>query len=41
MESTRLITVVLADDHAIVREGIAAKFRENPEISILGQCADG
>jgi DNA-binding NarL/FixJ family response regulator len=41
MEATDLITVVLADDHAIVREGIAAKFRENPEISILGQCSDG
>jgi len=41
MEATDLITVVLADDHAIVREGIAAKFRESPEISIVGQCADG
>jgi DNA-binding NarL/FixJ family response regulator len=41
MESDHPITVILADDHAIVREGIAAKFRERPEISILGQCADG
>jgi len=41
MESEQTITVILADDHAIVREGIAAKFRERPEISILGQCADG
>jgi DNA-binding NarL/FixJ family response regulator len=41
MDTTQPITVVLADDHAIVREGIEAKFRENPQISILGQCADG
>jgi len=41
METAQSITVILADDHAIVREGIAAKFRETPDISILGQCADG
>jgi DNA-binding NarL/FixJ family response regulator len=41
MEAAQPITVVLADDHAIVREGIAAKFRERPEISILGQASDG
>lgn len=35
------ITVVLADDHAIVREGIAAKFKEHPEIVIVGECSDG
>jgi DNA-binding NarL/FixJ family response regulator len=41
MEATQLITVILADDHAIVREGIASRFRDNPEISIVGQCSDG
>ncbi len=41
MEQSENITIILADDHAIVREGIAAKFRERPEISILGQCSDG
>jgi DNA-binding NarL/FixJ family response regulator len=41
MDSTEPIKVILADDHAIVREGIAAKFRENPGITILGQCSDG
>jgi DNA-binding NarL/FixJ family response regulator len=41
METPQSITVILADDHAIVREGIEAKFRENAQISILGQCADG
>lgn len=41
MESPQTISVILADDHMIVREGIAAKFRESPEISVLGQCSDG
>jgi DNA-binding NarL/FixJ family response regulator len=41
MEPVQTISVILADDHAIVREGIAAKLRDSPEISILGQCADG
>jgi len=33
-------TVVLADDHAIVREGIAALCASNG-LNILGQCSDG
>lgn len=39
MES-RETTVVLADDHAIVREGIAALCAEQG-MRIVGQCADG
>jgi len=39
MES-RETTVVLADDHAIVREGIAALCAEQG-LRIVGQCADG
>ncbi|HKD08546.1 MAG TPA: response regulator transcription factor [Bryobacteraceae bacterium] len=35
------ITVVLADDHGIVREGIAAKFREHPDLKVIGECSDG
>ena len=35
------ITVVLADDHGIVRQCIAAYCRSRPEISIVGECADG
>jgi DNA-binding NarL/FixJ family response regulator len=34
-------TVILADDHGIVREGIAAKFREHPELQVIGECSDG
>jgi DNA-binding NarL/FixJ family response regulator len=41
MEPTETITVILADDHAIVREGIASKFGERPDIKVVGQCSDG
>jgi DNA-binding NarL/FixJ family response regulator len=37
----RQVTVVLADCHEIVREGITAKFRERANISMVGQCSDG
>ena len=38
---TKSISVVLADDHGIVREGLAAFCEAQPELSIAGQCADG
>lgn len=41
MENTTGLTLVLADDHGIVREGIAAFCKSRPEITILGQCSDG
>src|SRR5579883_1923953 len=40
MEETMDLTVVLADDQTIVREGFAALFRERG-IKILGQASDG
>ena len=40
MEQSRPSTVVLADDHAIVREGFAA-LCEAQGMRVLGQCADG
>ncbi len=36
---TKPVTLVLADDHGILREGIAAKFSERPEMKILGQAS--
>ena len=39
MESEQL-TLVLADDHAIVREGIAA-LCASQGFRVLGQCSDG
>jgi len=42
METTeKTITLVLADDHGIVREGIAAFCSTRPELKILGQTSDG
>lgn len=41
METTKPITLVLADDHGIVREGIAAFCSSRPELKILGQTSDG
>lgn len=40
MQEQQPISVVLADDHAIVREGIASLCASNG-FRILGQCADG
>ena len=35
------LTVVLADDHPILREGVAALFNGRPDLHIVGQCSDG
>ena len=41
MTQTKPISIVLADDHSIVREGLAAFCEARPELHIVGQCADG
>jgi DNA-binding NarL/FixJ family response regulator len=38
---TRLQSVVLADDHEIVREGFAVLCESQAGLSVVGQCADG
>jgi YesN/AraC family two-component response regulator len=35
------IRVVLADDHQIVREGLASLLKTETDIQIVGQAADG
>ena len=35
------IRVFLADDHAMVREGLAALVAKDPRIEVIGQCGDG
>ena len=41
MKESGRISVLLADDHAIVREGVASLLREEPELNIIGQAGDG
>jgi len=35
------IHIFLADDHAMVREGLAALVAKDPAIRVVGQCGDG
>jgi len=37
----RHITVFLADDHAMVREGLAVVLGQHDDIQVVGQCGDG
>jgi DNA-binding NarL/FixJ family response regulator len=41
MEPTTKATLVIADSHEIVREGIAARLEEGCPIEVIGQAADG
>jgi DNA-binding NarL/FixJ family response regulator len=43
MQSTRAhkITVVLADDHAVVRDGLRLILESSGDISVVGEAADG
>lgn len=34
-------TIILADDHAIVREGLAAFCASQPGLKVVAQCSDG
>ena len=38
---TSTVRLVLADDHAVVRAGIANALRELPNIEIVGEIGDG
>lgn len=39
--TTRLINVLLADDHAMVRQGIRDFLEEDPEIRVIAQAGNG
>lgn len=41
MNKDKPISILLADDHAIVREGIAALCETHAEFQVVGQCSDG
>ena len=36
-----MIRVVLADDHALVRDGLRAVLAQEPDIQVVGEAADG
>ncbi|WP_242482234.1 response regulator transcription factor [Thiocystis violacea] len=38
---TMSLRVVLADDHALVRQGLAALLRSEPDIELVGEVGDG
>ncbi len=38
---TGLVRVLLADDHPVVRKGLADLLRERPEIDLVGEAGDG
>ncbi|HWX21956.1 MAG TPA: response regulator transcription factor [Candidatus Binatia bacterium] len=40
-ESKKLIRVILADDHPIVRAGIRAELERLPEVQVVGEANDG
>jgi DNA-binding NarL/FixJ family response regulator len=39
--ATRPITVLLADDHGILRAGLRALLGNEPDIEVVGEAADG
>jgi two-component system response regulator NreC len=40
-EATRIIEVLLADDHGVVRAGLRALLEAQPDISVVAEAADG
>ncbi|OPX24703.1 MAG: hypothetical protein B1H04_01600 [Planctomycetales bacterium 4484_123] len=40
-EGAKPITLILADDHTLVREGIAALIEREPDLRVVGQCGNG
>jgi len=39
--SEKHVTVLLADDHTMVREGLATMLAQHEDIQVVGQCGDG
>ncbi|MFF5335054.1 response regulator [Streptomyces sp. NPDC013181] len=40
-EPTRVITLIVVDDHPVVRDGLRGMFAAAPEFRVLGEAADG
>jgi DNA-binding NarL/FixJ family response regulator len=41
MTETRPITLLITDDHPVVRDGLSGMFATDPGFEVLGQAADG
>ena len=41
MTSTRPITVLIADDHEIVRRGVSTYFASQPDLKVVAECRSG
>ncbi|MGZ4019939.1 MAG: response regulator, partial [Flavisolibacter sp.] len=41
MKTSSPITIVLADDHEIFRDGFKAMLKKQPSVELLGEAADG
>lgn len=41
MNSDQTIRILIADDHPVVREGMAAMFNNIPDLDLVGQAEDG
>lgn len=39
--SSEAITIVIADDHPVVREGLVAIFKSQKDIKVIGEASDG
>src|SRR3989338_7120496 len=37
----KMVTIVLADDHAIVRQGLRTLLESDPQFEVVGEAADG
>lgn len=40
-DTARVITLVLVDDHPVVRDGLRGMFASAPGFEVLGEAADG
>ncbi len=40
-KTSEAITVLVADDHPVVREGIAAMVEQQPDLRVVAECANG
>jgi DNA-binding NarL/FixJ family response regulator len=40
-DGARIVRIVIADDHPVVREGMRALLRSQPDFEVVGEAADG